>query len=129
MEITKTIKATLKEIEFLFETSGQINLKYYEAKNSPDYIGNWAYENEKYSFKCIFRIPEELKEEIKCEGAISGNYVAYCKTKEEVDEIMKTIKRGEAFLSDADWEVESEEVYDTFNDELFYENVEVKKLN
>jgi hypothetical protein len=77
----------------------------------------------KFGWKYKIVLPYE------CRATAYGDYVAYFKTKEEADEVMEKIKKGEAFYSDADWQVESENIGDTFDDELLYEEAELKEIN
>jgi len=65
MEIRKKIKATPKEMEFLFDTSELLNLKFYETNDFSHCLSDYEYENSRFTYQCIFRIPDELKEEVK----------------------------------------------------------------
>jgi len=64
MEITKTIKATQKEIELLMSVSDNLNLKSFERKEG-GIIDDFQYENEPFNFKCTFRMSDELADEVK----------------------------------------------------------------
>jgi hypothetical protein len=77
----------------------------------------------KFGWKYKIVLPYE------CRATAYGDYVAYFKTKEEADEVMEKIKKGEALFSDADWIVESENIEDTFNDVYMYNDVELKEIN
>jgi len=64
----------------------------------------------------------------ECQASVYGDYVAYFKTKKEADEVMEKIRKGEALYSDADWEINSEEIADTWNDEFIYDEAELRKI-
>ncbi|WP_456470046.1 hypothetical protein [Caminibacter sp.] len=64
----------------------------------------------------------------ECSAKAYGDYVAYFKTKAEADAVMKKIKKGEALFSDAEWNVASEEITDTWNDEFIYEDAKIEKI-
>ena len=64
MEIVKRIKAIPRDIDILLSTSQIIDLRYAE-RNGREVISNFEYENEKFNFRLTFRIPEELKEDLK----------------------------------------------------------------
>ena len=74
MEITKRIKTTPKNIDMLFDIGGNINLKFFEALDIPQWkaLTDKEYENEKYTYKCVFRISDELKDEIKKARGFKG---------------------------------------------------------
>ena len=60
MEIRKTFKATPLEMDMLFESWGDISLRYFEIDEI--FTGD---DNKKYKYKAVFRISDELKNEIQ----------------------------------------------------------------
>jgi len=78
---------------------------------------------EKFGFKYKIILPYE------CQASVYGDYVAYFKTKEEADEVMEKVRRGEALFSDVEWEFSSEEIADTWNDDFIYDEAELVKIN
>ena len=64
----------------------------------------------------------------ECQARVCGDYVAYFETKDEADEVMEKIKRGEALFSDAEWQVASEEITDTWDDEFIYDEAKIQKI-
>jgi len=78
---------------------------------------------EKFGFKYKIILPYE------CQASVYGDYVAYFKTKEEADEVMEKVRRGEALFSEADWIIESENIEDTFNDKFIYNEAELIEIN
>ena len=74
MEITKKIKTTPKNMDTLFDIgANNINLRFFEIT---DCMGcNFSddeYENEKYTYKCIFRIDEKFADELKKARGYNG---------------------------------------------------------
>lgn len=80
-------------------------------------------EAKKFGFKYKITLPYE------CQASAYGDYVAYFKTKEEADEVIEKIKKGEALFSDADWDIESEIISDTWNDTFIYEEAKLEKID
>jgi len=72
MEINKRITATPKEMEFLFNTSNTLNLKFYKTNDFSNYLSDYEYKNSRFTYQCIFRIPDELKEEVKKARGYNG---------------------------------------------------------
>jgi len=66
MEVIKKLETTPKNIAMLFNIGGELNLRHYEAI---DFYGSsfddYQFENEKFTFKCVFRMPDELADEVK----------------------------------------------------------------
>jgi len=84
MEITKKLKTTPKNIEMLYEIGGNINLKYYEAIDFYGFSFNdYQFENEKFIFKCVFRVPDELADEVKKVRGFNGIWSLYRKYNKE----------------------------------------------
>lgn len=82
MEITKRIKAIPKEIDLLMDTSQIIDLRY-AKRDGREVINDFEYENEKFNFKCVFRIPEELEEEVKKARGFKQIWALYKKHNKE----------------------------------------------
>ena len=76
---------------------------------------------EEYGFKYKVFLPYE------CSAKAVGDYVAYFKTKEEADEVLENLKKGK--IVEVDWQVASEELVDTWNDEIDYDEAYIQEQN
>jgi len=78
MEITKKIKTTPKNIEMLFNIGGEINLRFYDVTDFyNNQFNDYQFENEKFNFKCTFRVPDEIADEVKKARSFNGVWKLY----------------------------------------------------
>jgi len=91
MEITKKIKTTPKNIAMLFDIGGEINLRHCEAIDFyGSYFNDYQFENEKFTFRCIFRVSDELADEMRKARGFNSVWKLYKKyNKEDIKRYVK----------------------------------------
>jgi len=72
----------------------------------------------------VFKVTTPYQEKAE----ISGDYVLYLKSKEEVDRYLDACKKGMIFESEFELNKETVVISDTHDEEIFYEDTKVEKL-
>lgn len=68
----------------LYDVAGEINLKFYEAIDFDGYqFSDYQFEYEKFTFKCLFRVPDKLADEVKKARGFNGVWELYKKYNKE----------------------------------------------
>ncbi|WP_456470054.1 hypothetical protein [Caminibacter sp.] len=63
-----------------------------------------------------------------CKAEVVGDYVAYFESEEEAKEVLDAIKNGKMFVGEIDWNIASEEIYDTWEEDYDFEDAEIKTI-